>query len=174
MLANTTILINPLRRGNINSNVNDFVRSSGSATILTSNIPVVAERPLYFGSPNSSPSGSGGSDVFGRNGGSVNWLFPEGNTSAGYTEFLLLQNPSSRSAPVTVRFIETDGQIVDYGLTLPAKARATVDVLRDVPTLPPGTHGSLILSTDGVPIIAEQRIYSDNFAEGDGEAGIAQ
>ena len=172
VLANTTILINPLRRGNIN--VNDFVRSSGIATILTSNIPVVAERPIYFGSPNSSTSGSGGSDVFGRNGGGVNWLFPEGNTSAGYTEFLLLQNPSSRSAPVTVRFFETNGQTVDYGLTLPPKSRATVDVLRDVPALPQGTHGSLIRSTDGVPIIAEQSIYSGNFAQGDGEAGISQ
>ena len=32
----------------------------------------------------------------------------------------------------------------------------------------------MILSTDGVPIIAEQSIYSDNFTKGDGEAGISQ
>ncbi len=172
VLANTTVLINPLRRGNIK--VNDLLRSSGIATILTSNIPVVAERPLYFGSPNSSTAGSGGSDVFGRNGGGVSWLFPEGNTSAGYTEFLLLQNPSARPAPVTVRFFETNGQTVDYGVTLPGKSRTTVDVLRNVPTLPPGLHGSIVQSTNGVPIIAEQSIYSDNFTKGDGEAGISQ
>ncbi len=172
VLANTTVLVNPLRRGNIK--VNDFVRSSGIATILTSNIPVVAERPIYFGSPNSSRATSGGSDVFGRNGGGVSWLFPEGNTSGAYREFLLLQNPSSRQAPVSVRFFETNGQTVNYGLTLPAKSRATVDVLRDVPALPPGLHGALVRSTGGVPIIAEQSIYSDNFTKGDGEAGISQ
>jgi len=172
VLANATVLINPLRRGNIK--VNDLVRSSGIATILTSNIPVVAERPLYFGSPNSATAASGGSDVFGRNGGGVSWLFPEGNTSAGNTEFLLLQNPSTRPAPVTVRFFEANGQVVDYGVTLPAKSRTTVDVLRNVPALPAGLHGSIVRSTDGVPIIAEQSIYSDNFTKGDGEAGISQ
>lgn len=75
---------------------------------------------------------------------------------------------------MTVRFFETNGQTVDYSLTLPAKSRATVDVLRNVPALPPGLHGSIVSSTSGVPIIAEQSIYSDNFTKGDGEAGIAQ
>jgi Family of unknown function (DUF5719) len=172
VLGNDTIVIDPLRRGNIK--VNDFVRSSGIATILTANIPVVAERPLYFGSPNSATAAAGGSDVFGRNGGGVTWLFPEGNTSQNFTEFLLLQNPSAQAAPVTVHFYQTNGQAADYNVVLPPKSRATVDVLRDVPALPPGLHSALVRSTSGVPIIAEQSIYSDNFTKGDGEAGIAQ
>jgi hypothetical protein len=172
VLGNDTIIIDPLRRGNIK--VNDFVHSSGIATILTSNIPVLAERPLYFGAPNSTTAAAGGSDVFGRNGGGVTWLFPEGNTGSSFREFLLLQNPSAQAAPVTVRFYETNGKTVDYSVVLPAKSRATVDVLKDVPSLSPGTHSALVRSTSGVSIIAEQSIYSDNFTKGDGEAGIAQ
>jgi hypothetical protein len=172
VLGNDTILIDPLRRGNIK--VNDIVRSSGIATILTSNIPVVAERPLYFGAPNSATAAAGGSDVFGRNGGGVSWLFPEGETGSGTTEFLLLQNPSTQTAEVRVRFYNANGQTVDHSLVLPAKSRATIDVIRDVPALPSGAHGSLVTSTNGVPIIAEQSIYMNNFATGDGTAGIAQ
>ena len=44
VLGNDTIVIDPLRRGNIK--VNDFVRSSGIATILSANIPVVADLDL--------------------------------------------------------------------------------------------------------------------------------
>ncbi|MDB5074330.1 MAG: N-acetylmuramyl-L-alanine amidase, negative regulator of AmpC, AmpD, partial [Chloroflexi bacterium] len=172
VLGNDTIIIDPLRRGNIK--LNDFIHSSGIATILTSNIPVLAERPLYFGAPNSKTAAAGGSDVFGRNGGGVTWLFPEGNTGSNFKEFLLLQNPSSQAAPVTVRFYQTNGKTVDYSVVLPAKSRATVDVLKDVPSLAAGTHSALVSSTSGVPIIAEQSIYSDNFTKGDGEAGIAQ
>jgi hypothetical protein len=170
VLGNNTIIIDPLRRGNIK--VNTFVRSSGIATILTANIPVFAERPLYFGSPNSATAG--GSVVSGRNGGGVSWLFPEGNTSAGYLEFVLIQNPSTQAAPVTLRFYQTNGQTVDYSLTLPAKSRATVDVLRNVPHLQPGLHSVMIRSTRGVPVIAEQSLYSADFTRGDAEAGISQ
>jgi hypothetical protein len=170
VLGNDTIVIDPLHRGNIK--VNDFVRSSGIATIVTSTLPVFVERPLYFGSPNG--AAAGGSDVFGRNGGGVNWLFPEGNTGGSFREFLLLENPSLQTATVRVRFYQLNGQTVDYTVSVPAKSRATVDVLKDVTTLTPGQHSALVSATNGVPIIAEQSIYSDNFSKGDGAAGIAQ
>jgi hypothetical protein len=172
VLGNDTIVIDPLRRGNIK--VNNFVRSSGIATILTSSTPVLAERPLYFGAPNSPNAPAGGSDVYGRNGGGVTWLFPEGNTGGNFDEFLLLQNPSTQAAAVMVQFFQTNGQPVGYNVVLPPRSRATIDVRRDVPALPPGLHSAMVRSTGGVPIIAEQSIYSDNFTKGDGEAGIAQ
>ena len=171
VLGNSTIVVNPLRRGNIK--LNALVRSSGIATILTSSVPVLVERPLYFGSPNGG-AGAGGSDVFGRNGGGTSWLFPEGNTAGSFREFLLLQNPGGLAAEVRVRFYGTAGQVVDRTLTLVPRSRFTLDVLRDVGALGAGQHSSLVTSTNGVPIIVEQSIYSDNFTRGDGVAGIAQ
>ena len=168
-LGSTTIGIAPRHRGTIK--VNNFVRSSGIATILTSTVPVVAERPLYFGAPNT--GAAGGSDVFGRNGGGVRWLFPEGNTSGSFREFLLLQNPSFVTAQVRIRFYTTAGQIVDHTLVLPGRSRATTDVIRDVPGLPLGLHSALVTATNNVPIVAEQSIYADTFTKGDGVAGIA-
>ncbi|HWE63557.1 MAG TPA: hypothetical protein VHB98_17730, partial [Chloroflexota bacterium] len=170
VLGNDTIVVDALHRGNIK--VNDTVHSSGIATIVTSNVPVFVERPLYFGSPNG--AAAGGSDVFGRNGGGVSWLFPEGNTGGSFREFLLLENPSLETATVRVRFYQPTGQTVDYTVTVPARSRATIDVLRDLPALTPGQQSALVTSTNGVPIIAEQSIYSDNFSKGDGAAGIAQ
>ena len=172
VLANKTILIDAHRRGNIP--LNDLVHSSGVATILSSSIPVVAERPFYFGAPNGRTARAGGSDVFGRNGGGVRWLFPEGDTRAGALEFFALLNPGQQPAEVRVRFYTTGGVIVDRALTLPPRSRQTLDVRRDMPTLPAGQHSALVTATNGVPIVVEQSIYTDNFAKGDGIAGIAQ
>ena len=137
-------------------------------------MPVLVERPLYFGSPNGG-AGAGGSDVFGRNGGGTSWLFPEGNTAGSFREFLLLQNPGGLAAEVRVRFFGTAGQVVDrHPDPGPAQPLHPRRAARRWCAAAPGQHGSLVTSTNGVPIIAEQSIYSDNFTRGDGVAGIAQ
>ncbi len=63
-LGSQAIQIAPLHRGNFT--LNNFVRANAVSTIVSSNVPVVAERPMYFGAPKAGTTG--GSDVFGRNG----------------------------------------------------------------------------------------------------------
>ena len=75
-LGSKTLLVAGRSRANLKEN--DFLSASGIATVLTSNLPVVVERPEYFGSPNG--ANIAGSDVFGRNGAGVRWSFPGGNT----------------------------------------------------------------------------------------------
>lgn len=169
-LGSHSIVLDPLRRGTIH--LNDLIHASGIATVLTSTVPVVAERPLYFGAPNAAIVG--GSDVFGRNGGGVSWLFPEGETGGTYREFLLLQNPATTVATVQISFFGTHGLAGERTITLPPMSRTTLDVPRDVPSLPPGEHGTWVRGISGPPIIAEQSIYTDGFKQGDGVAGIAQ
>ena len=170
VLGDTTIVVDPRRRGNIK--LNDVVHAGAIATILSSTVPVVAERPLYFGAPNSATSG--GSVVAGRNGGGLRWEFPEGSTQSGYREFLLLQNPDAQPASLAVDVYGTEGRILEQTLLVPPRGRATLDMRRGFPALPAGVHGSVVRSLNGVPIIVEQSIYSDDFMQGDGTAGIAQ
>jgi hypothetical protein len=40
--------------------------------------------------------------------------------------------------------------------------------------LPAGEHGALLTSTNGVPFLAEQNIYSGDGTRGDSVAGIPQ
>ncbi len=168
-LGNQTIRIEPLHRGNLH--LNEYVRSNAISTILSANVPVVAERPLYFGPPNGGPTG--GSVVFGRNGTGTSWTFPAGNTVT-MKEFLLLLNPSSQSADVTVRFYTTEGQIVSKSLSITPFTRYTLDVNRDVAGLPAGEHSAVVTSTNGVGIVVEQSIYDSVFRAGSSSQGIAQ
>src|SRR5262249_25827390 len=92
-----TVVTNPLRPGNIK--LNDVLASAEVAAVLTSNVPVVAERPLYESSPDlgTAPSGS---VVFGRNGGSLGWAFPDGSTGNGDQTQMYLFNPALKPVQV--------------------------------------------------------------------------
>jgi hypothetical protein len=171
VLGTRTILVDAHRRGNVK--LNDVVHATGVATILTSDVPIVAERPMYFGAPNGSGP-SGGSDVFGRNGGGTRWLFPEGDTGGSAREFLLFENPTAEQAPVSVTFFTSGGQAIPFTLLLPPRGRSTVDVLRSVSALAPGQHSAQVTSINAVPIVVEQSIYHNGFSAGDGTEGIAQ
>ena len=161
-----TILVAPRRRGVLVAN--GAVHSSGMATVLTSNVAVVVERTLSFGR-----RGSGGSTVSGYNGGGLAWEFPEGNTGSGNREYLLLQSTSGRTATVGIEFYTTAGTATHSDVSIPAHGRLSLAV-NGVARLPAGEHGAVLISTNGVPFVAEQSIYSGDGARGDTLAGLAQ
>jgi hypothetical protein len=160
-------VVDPLRRGNFK--LNDYVRSNAISTIVSANVPIVVERPMYFGPPNGGPSG--GSDVFGRNGTGTSWTFPEGNT-ATMKEFLLLLNPSGKTAEVKATFYTSDGKVVTTNLSVTPFTRHNIDVNRDVPNLPAGEHSVVVQSTNNVGIVVEQSIYDSAFRSGSSSQGI--
>ncbi len=161
-----TILVSPLRRGVLTAN--GAVRGGSMATVLTSNVAVVVERTLSFGR-----RGSGGSTVSGYNGGGLAWEFPEGNTGSGNHEYLLLQSTSGRTATVGIEFYTTAGTATHVDVSIPARGRLSLAVNR-VRRLPAGEHGAVLISSNGVPFVAEQSIYSGDGARGDTLAGLAQ
>ncbi len=170
LLGGHTILVASGHRGNIR--INDTVHISSVATTVTSNVPIVVERPLYFGDPNKGRTG--GSIVFGRNGTAQRWTFPEGNTTAGSHEFLLALNPNASPLPLQATFYLENGQTVTQGFTVPAGARLTITVNRDVPGLPASIHGTRLASTNGRGFIAEQSVYNADLSAGYSAAGLAQ
>jgi len=161
-----TILVSPRRRGVLAAN--GAVRGGSMATVLTSNVAVVVERTLSFGR-----RGSGGSTVSGYNGGGLAWEFPEGNTGSGNHEYLLLQSTSGRTATVGIEFYTTTGTATHVDVSIPARGRLSLAV-NGVAHLPAGEHGAVLISSNGVPFVAEQSIYSGDGARGDTLAGLAQ
>ncbi len=161
-----TILVSPQRRGVLVAN--GAVRGGSMATVLTSNVAVVVERTLSF-----ERRGSGGSTVSGYNGGGLAWEFPEGNTGSGNHEYLLLQSTSGRTATVGIEFYTTTGTATHVDVSIPARGRLSLAVNR-VAHLPAGEHGAVLISSNGVPFVAEQSIYSGDGARGDTLASLAQ
>jgi len=167
-LGSRTLLVPGRSRGNIK--LNDTLSASGIASVVTSDQPVVVERPEYFGSPNN--ANIAGSDVFGRNGAGVRWSFPGGNTQ-GNSEFLLLYNPSSATVPVDATFYGSNGQQITKHIDVQPTQRFTFDVNRLVPGLTP-IHGAILSSTSPQGFVAEQTVFEPNHATLRSTEGLAQ
>ncbi len=167
LLGTRSITIDPMSRGTIE--VNTVAHSSSIASVLHSNLPIVAERALYFGAPNG--NSAGGTVVFGRASSAMGWTFADGDTSPGRKEFDLLYNPNSRANDILLTYYTASGQVVNDTFTVPANARITVDVIRSVTGLPRGLHGLAMRSLSGVPFLAEQALYNQNLTRGSASAG---
>ncbi len=168
VIGQRTIVMAPLSRANIR--LNDVVRASGVASTLSSDAPIVVERPEYFGSPNAARIA--GADVFGRNGVAPRWSFPGGETG-GLREFLLFYNPSAAAIPVNVTLYGSDGRVRTRRVTLPAGQRFTLDVgqtFRGLAT----DHGLTVQSLDGQGFVAEQSVFAPDHTTLYSTQGLAQ
>jgi len=167
-LGSRTLLVAPRSRANIKEN--DFLNASGIASVVTSDLPVVVERPEYFGSPNS--AGIPGSDVFGRNGAGVRWSFPGGNTE-GNSEFLLLYNPSAVTVPVDATFYGPKGETVTKRVYVTPTARYTLNVNTLIHGFAP-IHGAVLRSASGQGFVTEQTVFAPNHTTLRSTEGLAQ
>ncbi len=167
-LGNQTLVVPARSRANIK--YNDFLTASAIASVVTSNHPVVIERPEYFGSPNS--AGIPGSDVFGRNGAGVTWSFPGGN-SGRLDEFLLVYNPSAVAVPITATFYGPKGQTVRKQINVPPTVRYNINVNTLVPDFP-AVHGAILHTDSPQGFVAEQTVFSPDHSTLRGTQGLAQ
>ncbi len=167
-LGSRTLIVPGLSRANIKEN--DFLNASGIAAVVTSDMPVVVERPEYFGSPND--AGIAGSDVFGQNGASVRASFPDGDTN-GHSEFLLVYNPSGVTEPIDATFYGSNGTLVTKRIEAPPTVRYTIDVGAFAPGFDP-THGASLRSVSGLGFVAEQTVFAPDHSTLRSTAALAQ
>jgi hypothetical protein len=72
--------------------------------------------------------------------------------------FILLANPGSSAASVTITFLRADGSTVVRGYVVPATSRVNVDA-GAVPELAGQSFGALVEVTNGVGIVVERSMY---------------
>lgn len=128
------------------------IPSGGFATRLQSDVPIVAERAMYWGA--GGVPRAGGHDTIGVSGLATDWYFAEGYTGGTYETYLLLLNPNPVSADVAVKFIKDDGTVVPYSRTLAAHSRSTITVKSVIPSGGFATH---VMAN--IPIMAERAMY---------------
>jgi len=162
--ARATLLVN-----NIVANV------SSVASVVTSDRPVVVERPEYFGSPNA--GGVAGSDVFGRTGAARRWAVPGGTLASGDSEFLLLYNPSPRDIPVVITFYNTtNGRTATTTVTALATSRTTFDVNGFERNGHPlaASHGATLQAGNNGGFVVERSVFGPNHGTLQATQGLAQ
>ncbi len=166
----STILVDPLRRGNIK--LNDVLPHGTVAVVVTSNVPVVVESPQYEG-PADLNRASSGTDVFGQNGGATSWLFPGGSIGTGSQELLYLFNPGLKPVQVRITLYAATGASVQRTLAVAANSRSTLD-LTSIGGLLAGPVGVRLQSTNGQVFIGERAEMNPALQTASSTQGIAQ
>jgi len=166
-LGSRTLVVPPLSRANLK--LNDVLDASAIASVLTSNLPVVVERPMYFGRPND--AGIAGGDVFGRNGAGLSWTFPGGDIG-GTNEYLLIYNPSPKAVSIDATFYGSDGSTATKRLDVPPTVRYNVNVNALMSGLT-AQHGIVLKSANGLGFVAEQTVFAPNFGTLASTEGVA-
>ena len=132
-----------------------------------SDVPIVAERPMYFTYSGLGDHGwTGGHDVVGASTPVTQASFAEGTTRGGFEEWLCVQNPGSSAIKVDATYYMGPGQGAPLKKTyaVPARERLTVSVNREVG---PDKDVSVKLTSAGA-FVAERPMYFDYHDAWDG------
>jgi hypothetical protein len=150
------------------------LRADAVSTVVTSDVPVIAERSMYW--PASLPWREGHSS-FGVVEADLRWGFADGRVGgdANYHSYILLANPQTETANVKVTYLRERGAPVVETYTVPATSRYNIDV-NGIADLQGASFGAVIEVTNQVPIVVERSIYWDAdgvlFAGGTNATGI--
>jgi hypothetical protein len=136
----------------------------GVSTTVTSDVPIVAERAMYW--PGTAANWYEAHNSTGSTAVGTRWGLAEGRVGLPqeFETYILLANSSeTTSAEVQITFLRTDGTTVVKTFTVTPTTRFNVHVNSMVPELADETFGALIEVTNGVGIFVERALYSSAF-----------
>jgi len=135
---------------------------------ITSSVPVVVERPMYFLYQG---MWDGGHNVMGAHQPEREWYFAEGCTRPGFNQWLCVQNPNGQAAQVKVEYMTEDGGLISKEYGVGAHSRFTINVNNDVPRY----HDVSSRLESTLPVVVERPmyfIYGDIISEGSNAMGV--
>jgi uncharacterized repeat protein (TIGR01451 family) len=125
--------------------------------VVDASQPVVAERAMYFGSTATRPF-AGGHGAVGVTAPSTTWFHAEAATGTFFDSFILLANPQSVAANVTIRYLLPSGVAIDVPKVVPASGRLTVNIDSEADTRLRNANVSVAVTSDQ-PIVSERSMY---------------
>jgi hypothetical protein len=131
------------------------------STAVVASQPVVVERAMYWPGPPSTWAEAHNS--FGSTFVSAAWGLAEGRVGMdhGFETYILLANPNTTAADVTITFLRTNGTTVVKQFTVNPRTRFNVGVSTAAPELQNEEFGALIQVTNGLGIGVERAMYSN-------------
>jgi hypothetical protein len=153
-------VVDPLSRYTVF--VNSFLQNAEVSAVVESDVPILAERAMYF---DYQGKWTGGHAVTGANLLSGTWYFAEGYTGPGFDEWICVQNPGDKPASLVFNFqTQEEGLKQVKGYTVPAFSRQTFKANE----LLGGKYyqTSLELLSDQ-PVVAERPMYFDYLGKDD-------
>jgi SpoIID/LytB domain protein len=154
--------------------VNDYVPFREVSASVHSDVPVVAERAMYFVYQGKWAGGDASEGVVAP---SQRWLLAEGYDAPNFDTYNLIANPGASPTTAHVRLLGGDGHTATVDLPLAPHSRGTIR-LNDVPGFSFGDVSTDV--TADQPVVAERSEYFDytgldgsaNFSGGDAAPGV--
>jgi hypothetical protein len=150
--------------------INNYMPGAGVSARVTSDVPIISERAMYFNFQN---RWKGGTDSAGAVAPAKNWYLAEGYTGDNFEEYVLVQNPQKRDVTVNMSFMR-EGQKPAYAsFNLKPESRFTLNV-KDVPGCRNVNVSTKVEASAG--IIAERSMYFNynGFVGGHNAMGVTE
>lgn len=125
------------------------------STVITSSVPVVAERSTYF---NTDRPWGGGTSTVGASSPSDVWYFAEGAGLPVFDTFLLIGNPSASPATVRLTWFFDDGSTHEAVYQVDRHSRRSVWVNAEWPDVAARGPFGVVVAADR-PVVAERAMY---------------
>ena len=134
-----------------------LVNTSFGIEVTFLDAPGAAERAMYFGLPPDRLF-KAGHESAGVTTPSTEWFLAEGATGLFFETFVLIANPNSGVADVTLTYVTETGAIVTRNKTVPANARITVNIEAEgSPALDNAAVATRVVSN--IPVVVERAQY---------------
>jgi len=149
---NYSVNANSRKTLNVNTELGQGI---GVSMVVTSDLPIVAERPMYFTFTGAGLNVPGGTDVLGATRLGTQFDFGYLDTTANHATYLTVLNQNNNSMDVTVNYYAAAGGAPTTVLhSVPANSRGTILVNDDVPS---GSYSALV--TLSVAGLVERPMY---------------
>ncbi len=149
-----TVTVAPTARLTISAGLIPELLNRSFATVVESNVPIVAERAMYFGTAR---FWDGGHESTGVSEPSANWFLAEGATGSFFDTFILVANPNPSATTVTITYLTDQGQSIARTHTVAANARLTINMEQEAAALANTSASTTVTATQ--PIIVERAMY---------------
>jgi hypothetical protein len=146
---------------NIETEDDPRLHNAAVSTVVTADLPIIAERSMYW--PGAAIPWGEGHNSFGVVDAGLHWGLAEGRVGGplNFHTYILLANPQTSAAMVTVNFLREHGAPVVKTYSVPPTSRFNIDI-STVTELQNESFGAEIVVTNAVPIIVERSMYWDS------------
>ena len=152
------VVVPPYARYTIYVNaVDEALRAADMGGKVEADRPIVVERSMYLNSETKLwEAGSGGTGVTAP---ATKWFFGEGAAGNFFDAWILLSNPGTEDATVSIRYVADNGADVTRAHLVRAGQRTTVRVVDEDPSMMNTSFATFVTSTNGVPVVAERAMW---------------
>jgi Ca2+-binding RTX toxin-like protein len=149
-----TVTVAPTARLTVAASLIPELINRSFGTVVDSNVPIVAERAMYF---STARFWDGGHESTGVSEPSANWFLAEGATGSFFDTFILVLNPNPSPTSVTMTFLTDQGQSIARSFNVAANARLTINMEEQAPALANAAASTTVTASQ--PIIVERAMY---------------